>query len=226
MRLVIILILTILTACTQGPSTAEQMYEHLEKAIELEENFAAQQEPLLELERKEKELYDEIIQKTSSEFEESVELSRQAIDIIHERRDIMDLEKESIEAAKEEFDKVTPLIEELDQEEAKETAEQMVEAMDQRYEAYLELYENYLQSLDLNEELYKMLQNEELTKEKLENQIEQVNESYDAIMAANETFNEFTRTYNDLKMKFYEQTELNIEMPEDEEEQEEQNEQE
>ncbi|MBO8155414.1 MAG: YkyA family protein [Bacillaceae bacterium] len=210
MRVIIILIFALLTACSQGPTAAEQMYEHLEKAVDLEENFAAQQEPLLELERQEKELYDKIIQMSSSEFEESVKLSEEAIDIIEQRRDIMDIEKESIEAAKTEFDKVKPMIEELEDENVKEIAGNMIDAMENRFQSYQDLYESYMKSLDLNKELYLMLQNEDLTKEKLENQIDQINNSYDEIMASNKQFNDFTKTYNNLKMEFYQSAGINI----------------
>jgi ABC-type siderophore export system fused ATPase/permease subunit len=50
----------LLSACT-GQSAQEKIYDHLEKAVTLEDAFSEQQQPLVDLENKEQKLYNEII---------------------------------------------------------------------------------------------------------------------------------------------------------------------
>ncbi|UHA62674.1 YkyA family protein [Metabacillus litoralis] len=45
----------------------------------------------------------------------------------------------------------------------------------------------------------------------LETQIAKINKSYQSVMEQNNEFNKLTEQYNDLKIKFYEEAELNVE---------------
>ncbi len=144
-KLKVILVLTVITfliaACQQDPSPEEKMYDHLEKTVELEDEFVAQQEPMTSLEEQEKKIYDQIIELGTSEMDQIQSLADDAIELINERRELLDSEKESIQAAQEEFAKVEALIDEIEGEETKEKAEQLNSTMKNRYEVYDKLYE-------------------------------------------------------------------------------------
>ncbi|SDJ75413.1 YkyA family protein [Sediminibacillus albus] len=203
-------LLVILTACS-SQSTAEKMYEHLEEAVVLENDFADQQQPLVELEKQEKELYNQIISLGMEEFDQVKKLSQEALNLIDKRADRLATEKESIEAAKAEFDKVDSLIEDLDEEKVRTAAEDMAATMDERYSAYQDLNKAYSSALEQDRKLYEMLQNKELKEQELRDQIDSINASYDQVISANQAFNEKTEKYNQLKQKFYELAELNVE---------------
>ncbi|WP_245807728.1 YkyA family protein [Halobacillus massiliensis] len=198
----------LLAACSGEPK--EQMYDHLEEAVNLEETFREQQQPLQELEAEEEKIYNQIVELTSEEQKKINEMSEEALSIINERKDLLAEEKESIDEAKEEFDKAEGAADDLESEEAQKSADQLIEKMDQRYESYQELYDNYQTALNLDKELYEMFQNEDLTKDQLQGKVEEINESYTAIMEANEKFNQYTTEYNDLKKEFYEKAELDV----------------
>ncbi|WP_226034576.1 YkyA family protein [Aquibacillus saliphilus] len=207
---IITLSIFLLAGCS-GESTTEDMYEHMEQAVTLEEDFADQQEPLVELEKKEKELYEEIINLGMDEFERVEELSQEALTAIEGRAEIIEIEKESIELAIEEFRKIKPLIEDIDDEELKEVADKMYTAMENRYNSYISLHDVYSNSLDKDKELYEMLQSEDLEEEELKNHIDTVNSTYDEVLEANETFNSDTDKYNQLKQDFYQKAEIDVE---------------
>ncbi|MFG6116829.1 YkyA family protein [Halobacillus sp. MO56] len=212
------LILVVLAACNNGPAPEEQIYEHLEKAVSLEEEFRKQQQPIVELERKEQELYNKIINLSMEEFDQIKEYSQEAAGLVEERQQKIELEKESIDAAKQEFDKIEPLIDDLDEEEqagAKEKAKALVETMNNRYDAYQQLYEDYQAAIGLDKELYQLLQKKELEEEALQKHIEKINDSYDKVIKSNETFNKYTEEYNEQKKAFYEATDLNVEYSEE-----------
>ncbi|WP_254434149.1 YkyA family protein [Halobacillus sp. Marseille-Q1614] len=198
----------LLVACSGEPK--EQMYDSLEEAVKQEETFREQQKPLQELEAEEEEIYNQIVELTSEETEEINKLSEEALSIVNERSKLLEKEKESIEAAKEEFDKAEGAAEDLESDAAKEAADKLIEKMDQRYKAYQELYDHYQTALSLDKELYEMLQNEDLTKDDLQAKVDEINESYSAVIEANEQFNQYTTEYNDLKKGFYEAAELDV----------------
>ncbi|WP_216828138.1 YkyA family protein [Alkalihalobacterium elongatum] len=197
-----------LAACGNNP--AEDMFTHMEKAVVLEEVFEQQQEPLVAAEKKEHEIYEQIIKLGMSEYEEIVELSKQAISIVQERKQLMDKEKMSIEAGYEEFLKIEPVIEELKEEELRDQAVQLKETMTKRFESYQALYDEYDIALSLDEELYTMLQQEDLTIDDLQGKIDEINEAYEKVMNAKDVFNEYTEAYNVEKKEFYLLAELDI----------------
>lgn len=61
-----------------------------------------------------------------------------------------------------------------------------------------------------------MFQNEELTLEELEQQINLINETYEKVVAANESFNKLTDQYNNAKVSFYKKAGLEVVFKEEE----------
>ncbi|MUV36276.1 putative lipoprotein YkyA [Lentibacillus sp. JNUCC-1] len=207
------MIISFLSACT-GTSTSEKIYDHLEKTIELEEDFEAQQKPIVELEKQEQAIYKEIIEIGMDDFDKIKSLADDALDIIEQRREKLDTEKESINKAKKEFSEIESLVKDIEDEKVKEQAKEMTTIMDERYEAYDQLYNAYTDSLNKEEEMYTMLKDKDLEQEQLSEQISKVNESYQAVLEANETFNEHTVKYNELKKAFYDAAGIEVESSE------------
>ncbi|MGM8211897.1 YkyA family protein [Virgibacillus sp. W0430] len=203
-------LIILLPACGQK-NTVDKIYNHLEETVQLEKGFEDQQSHITNLEEKEKELYNEIIELGMQDFEKIVNLSNEAIDTINKRSEKIDLEKESIEASEEEFRKVEKLLSKLEDEEAKKKAQEMYDVMLQRYNAYDKIHRAYKTSLDLEKELYTMLQKEDVEQDALISQITRINESYKNVLEANKQFNEQTVLYNNLKKEFYVLVDVEVE---------------
>ncbi|WP_449353994.1 YkyA family protein [Virgibacillus natechei] len=206
--------LSVVLAACSGESTEQQLHNHLEEAVSLEEGFEQQQGEITELEKQEQELYKQIIDLSEDELDQIQEISQQAIDTVDQRSKKIEAEKESIDASQEEFNQVSDLIEDLEEEETKAKAEEMYDVMDNRYTAYNDLYNAYTESLELERELYTMLQEEDLEQEALTDHINTINESYQQVLEANEQFNEYTVEYNALKQEFYELAGIDVEYEE------------
>lgn len=206
--LVLVTATMLLTAC--GESVDVTIYGHLEEAVTLEQDYEEQQEKIADLESQEQEIYNQIIDLGMDDFEQIKDLSNDALTIINERKERIYLEKESIETSKEEFYKVESLIPEIEEDDVKQKAEDMYDIMEKRYQTYDELYQAYSDSLILEEELYTMLQSEEIKQEEITEQIEQINLSYETILEVNEIFNEYTVQYNDLKKEYYDVADINV----------------
>lgn len=209
LSLLLIGFFTVLSACS-GESTQEKIHNHLEEAVALEQDFEDIQSEITELEKQEQELYSQIIALGMDDFDKIKKLSDEAVGVIDERADKISKEKDSIEASQEEFNKIQDLIENLEDEDLKSKAQSMYEVMEGRYQAYNTLNSAYSESLNLERELYTMLQHEDLQQEDLTDQIDKINESYEQVLKANDQFNEATVEYNALKKEFYEQAGIDV----------------
>lgn len=183
--------------------TAEEIYEVLEKVVVKEKIFEEQQTPLMSLEKQEKVLYDKIITLGMKEQKQINKLSDEALKLLDEREELMNKEQKSIIASKKEFKKIKALIKELEDPKVKKEADMLFDIMQKRYEAHDALYEDYMKSLSYDRELYQMFKVKDLSIDRLEDQVNKLNASYNEIFASNEEFNELTKKYNEQKTVFY-----------------------
>ncbi|MFT4415182.1 YkyA family protein [Fredinandcohnia humi] len=210
LQIIVLSMSFLLLGCMGGPTPEEQIYETLEKVVSLEKEFEEQQDPLIELEKNERSLYDEILTLGMKEFDRIVQLSDEALAIVDERETRLNNEYESIKASKEEFQKVDEFIEEIKDEKVKEEADELVTLMNKRYDSYEELYSTYSEAVENDRKLYEMFKKEDLTLEELEAQINSINATYEKVVAANDTFNSYTDQYNKAKVSFYENAGLEV----------------
>ncbi|PXW92639.1 putative cell-wall binding lipoprotein [Streptohalobacillus salinus] len=198
-----------LFACS-GENTQEDMYEHMEESVQLETEFVEQQQSIKTLEEEEQAIYQEIKDLGIDQYEEITALADEAIASIESRRELTETERESIEASKEEFDNIIPLIDDLEDETLQTRANEMVDAMENRYNAFIALNDAYQTSLDYDSELYQLLKDEELEEEAFTEQVEKVNAQYQVVIEENQAFNDATDQFNEAKRAFYDASDLNI----------------
>lgn len=207
---ILLLITLFLSGCLNRETPTEQMYTVLEEVVESEKGFEDQQTPLVELEKQEQELYDQIISLSMKEFEEIQKLSDEALTSANQREEHMKEEKQSIDASKEEFQKVPEIIEAMEDDTLKNQAQQLYDIMMERYELHDSLYSQYTDALNNDKKLYELFKTEDLTLEQLEEQITIINESYENVLEANKKFNEKTADYNETKLSFYQDAGLDV----------------
>ncbi|WP_404331342.1 YkyA family protein [Mesobacillus maritimus] len=189
---------------------AEDMFGILEEVVQIEKTFEAQQEPLVELEKKEKEIYQSIIELNMQEYDEVVRLADEAITITEKRKEHIDKERESMQESSAAFEAVPDIINEIDELELKEQATELYNLMQNRYKIHEELYNAYSDGLVNDIELYNLFKDEELTIDQLGEQIKIVNAAYEKVIDSNNKFNEVTEQYNQKKLMFYEAAGLEI----------------
>lgn len=207
LKFAVILILILVVGCTKV-NPAEDIYHHLEKAVSLEAAFEQQQEPLSKAENDEYELYDQIL--GLADLEEIKVLAAKAEELAVSRKSMIETERDSIDEAFQEFSQITPIIETIENEELLKIANELVAIMDKRYKTYMELYNEYKIAIDLDLELYQLIQKEDLTIDELEAQHEKVNSSYEMVNGFKDQFNQYTIQYNDLKRNFYDLADLEV----------------
>ena len=199
------------SGCLNRQSPAEEMFEKLEKVVEIEQTFEDQQKPLVQLEKQEKELYGQIIEMNLQKYDKVVQLADEAISISKKRNELLDLERKSIEESQAEFEQVPEIYAKIDDLQLKEQAKGLNDLMQERYRTHEKLYESYVAGLGYDIELYNMFKNEEVTVDQLGEQINKVNAAYEEVLSANDQFNQLTDQYNEKKYQFYQAAGLNVE---------------
>jgi hypothetical protein len=205
-----------LAGCLDKQSPEEKMFEELEKVVSIEKTFEDQQDPLVELEKKEKEIYEKIISLGMKEYDQIVKLADEALANADKRAEHIDKEKESIDESRKEFKNIDQIIEEIEDSGLKKQANELKATMNERYEIHDDLYKNYKQGLQYDKKLYEMLKDKELSFDNLEEQINKVNEIYETVLKDNQKFNDKTDQYNKEKLAFYKKAGIEV-SPEKEE---------
>ncbi|MGO4887956.1 YkyA family protein [Anaerobacillus sp. MEB173] len=203
-----LLIVIILSGCSASP--VQKIYDHLEQSAEIESLVEEHQEPLMNFETQEHQLFEEMIVLSLADIDKIQTLAEEAIELATKREETIEEERERLEQAFEEFNHVEELISGIEDEETREIAAAMYETMEHRYESYKRLYDSYTNSVQLDKQLYEMLQDEELKINDLENQINTINEAYKDVFQKEDEFNTFTKEYNEHKKQFYEAAALNV----------------
>jgi PBP1b-binding outer membrane lipoprotein LpoB len=201
----------VLTGCVSKEKATERMYKALENIVEAEKAFEEQQEPLVELEKQEKEIYNQIMALGMKQHDEIVKLADEALPIIDKRREHLQKEIDSINASKTEFKNAEEIKNEMDNSVQKKKATELLEIMSNRYKVHNKLAKEYSSALDNDKELYQMLKNESISYEKLEDHVTILNTIYQKVYDENEEFNELTAQYNRKKLEFYEEAGLKLE---------------
>jgi hypothetical protein len=208
--LFILAAIVILSACSNQNTTVEKMYDVLEKVVNSEKVFEEQQDPLISLEKKEKDIYDQIIGLGMKQYDQIVKLADEAIKMADERKVHMKQETESLKDSEKEFKKVADIKNDIEDPALKKQANELYNIMMKRYKAHDVLNKNYSEGLKNDKELYGMFKKKNFPLEDLEAQVNKVNKTYEKIFAANEKFNTLTEQYNAKKLSFYQKAGLNL----------------
>ncbi|WP_043933489.1 YkyA family protein [Bacillus sp. EB01] len=199
----LVLPLVLLAGCLGQKSPAEQIYDVMEKAVAAEKKFEEQQAPLVELEKKEKELFDQIVEIGQKEFDQVEKLSNDALKLVDKRKEHIALEKESLDESRKQFGAAADHLKEIKDPKLKEKAELVVATMKERYSAHEKLYKEYMIAIENDQKLYTLLKTKDVNLKVLEGQITSVNGSYTKVLEANKQFNELTEKYNQEKLSFF-----------------------
>lgn len=196
--------------CSFGKDTANKMYNHLEKAVNIEQGFIQYQKQLINKEQKEQSLYKKIVHLQTGKLKEVITISKQASQLAADRKQLIMKEKKVIDKAFDEFSKVKPLVGQLKNAASQKKANQMIQAMDQRHKVYRNLYDDYINSIDLDQKLYHMLESKDIKQVNLSTQVSKINGVYKEIEKEKDRFNQLTDQYNNAKKAFYKSAGIKI----------------
>ncbi len=191
----------LLAAC--GGTPEEQAVDVFEEAAQAESEFVKQQETLSDLEKKEQNIFQDMMAVSKEEESKIKELGEEADKKLKERAEVFAKEQEAME-------KSASAIEELDElgniegERLNEQLGELRKTAGARYKEYGEIETLYTENIELNEKLFDMMEDKEAKLKDVEGQLEKINAGSEKLIQANEKFNQLTNQFNKQRAAFEE----------------------
>lgn len=192
------IILLAVAGCS-GSGTREELDQVLNDTFDAEKDYRDVQDDLEEREKTEQQLFEETMALTQEQQEEVETKAQEAIDSADERLEFLQTEKESMEAAEENFVEIDKVIEKAEEAAVKKDLEVLKAKMQERFAAHNEFAESYEGLIILQKELYEMLKDEENNLQMLQEKAAEVNKQNEQVQDAVTAFNELTQQVNELK---------------------------
>ena len=189
----------LLVAGCSGSGIREDLDGVLNDTFDAEEDYRAVQDDLEEREKKEQQLFEEIMALTQEQQEQVAEQAQEALDSADERLEFLQTEKDSMESAEENFADIDRVIEEAEEESVKADLEVLKTKMQERFAAHAEFTAAYEDLVVHQKELYGLLKDEESNLQMLQEKAAEVNEQNEQVQQAVTEFNELTQQVNELK---------------------------
>ncbi len=193
----------LLSACSLGTSTQEQLSDSLTKLYEEEQGYREAQEKMGELEKKEQITFNSTMELTQEQKDEVTLKVKELKDSLSERLSLLNQEVESIHNAQASLISLDELIEDTKEEKIKTSLNNLSNALENRYAAHQVVSDEYRKITVLQEDLYNMLADEKTEQNELEEQVQRVNEQNEIVQSAIDAFNEATKNVNKTKAIVY-----------------------
>ncbi|MES1053181.1 hypothetical protein FOA24_29620 [Bacillus thuringiensis] len=209
LALITALSVTLLSGCL-GQKPEANLYVTFENAAKQEKTMYEDTKKLAALEKNGQELYTQITIEGKENNQVVKEKIDQAVTNIHDRKKILEKEKNALDNAKKEVQSVDNYIKKLQDKKLQEQAEEVQDMYRNRTDSFEKMYDNYKKSLQLEEELYKMLQAKDEKLKSIHEKVTMLNQSYEQILSNKDRFNKYTNEYNQKKLAFYKQANIKI----------------
>ncbi|MFB7121804.1 YkyA family protein [Bacillus tropicus] len=193
-----------------GAKPEEELYVAFEKAADQEKALSDDIKKLEQLETKEQELYNQIIQKGKENNEEAITQIEQAVANVNEREKVLNNEANVLEKAKKEATSVFNYINKIEDEKLQKQAKIVADAYENRYEAFLKMKESYKKSLIIERQLYEKLKDKETKLKEIGENVKDYNVLSEETLKEKEKFNQYTIEYNKEKLSFYKGAKIKI----------------
>ncbi|HDR7437147.1 TPA: YkyA family protein [Bacillus anthracis] len=204
-----VLSVTLLSGCL-GQKPEEKLYVAFESATKQEKTMFENTKKLAELEKQGQELYTQITIEGKENNQIVKEKLDQAIANIHDRKKVLEKEKATLENAQNEVKSVDKYIKKLEDKKLQEQAEKVQDMYKNRAESFNKLHDDYKKSLQLEQELYNMLQTKDVNLKSIHEKVNMLNKSYEQVLSNKDRFNTYTNEYNQKKLAFYKQANIKI----------------
>lgn len=158
-----------------GAKPEDQLYVAFENAANQEKALFDNVKTFEQLETKEQELYNQIIQEGKEQNEGVIQKIEQAIATVNEREKLLKDEKDVLEKAQKETASVHSYIDKIEDKKLKNQAEKVEEVYKNRYEVFQKINNSYKEELIAEKELYEKLKGKETKLKEIGEKVKTIN---------------------------------------------------
>lgn len=193
-----------------GAKPEEEIYIALESAANQEKELFDYVELFNGFEAKSQKLYNQIIQEGKEQNKTVMPKIEQAIATVNEREKLLEKEKDVLEKARKEIQSIRSYINKIDDQKLKKQAEKVEEVYIDRYESFQKLNKIHTKTLLTEKELYEKFKEKETKLKEISENVKAVNVLNEETTKEKEQFNQYTKEYNERKLKFYKDAKIKV----------------
>ncbi|MDZ5606202.1 YkyA family protein [Bacillus pseudomycoides] len=193
-----------------GAQPEEELYVAFENAANQEKAVFDHVKKLKELEIQEQELYTQIVQEGKEHNEAVIPKIEQAVANVNECEKVLKNEKDVLEKAQKETTSVHNYIDKIEDKKLQKQAKKVEEVYKNRYEAFQKMNKSYKKSLITEKELYEKLKDKETKLKEISEKVKAVNTLNEETLKEKTKFNQYTKEYNEGKLRFYKDAKIKI----------------
>ncbi|MCM3710079.1 YkyA family protein [Sporosarcina luteola] len=188
----------VLSGCSIGQSTEEQLSETLSKMNESETEYRDTQSKLTELEKTEQKTFAETMELTKEDLDKLRSKIDELESLLDDRLAHLDKEETAIKKAEEYVGELDAIADKASDSESVQILK-LKEAALKRYALHSNFIDEYRKLASIQREFYGMLSSEDVKLEDLKLKVEEVNGQNGIVQNAISEFNEATKEVNSLK---------------------------
>lgn len=193
-----------------GAQPEEELYVAFENAANQEKTLFDNVNKFEQLETKGQELYDQIVQEGKEHYEAVIPKIEQAVTNVAEREKVLKSEKDVLEKAQKETTSAHNYIDKIEDKKLQKQAKKVEEVYKNRYEVFRKMEKIYKESLITEKELYEKLKDKEINLKEISEKVKAVNTLNKETLKEKEKFNQYTKDYNEGKLRFYKDAKIKI----------------
>lgn len=205
---VTILFVFVLTGCNHDEKLAGNIYTSLEKSAQMEKDFGDKQQDLQEADQNEQAIYDKIMALDIDQSDQIKQHIKNAQKCNVKQQQLLEEIKLSFDKSYEVALTIKSNVEEIKDSKQKNRATKVVQLMETRYDLFQSYYNQYEVAIKQDIHLYEQLQDEEMKTTDLDQQINEINQSYSDLKQEEQQFNDYTKRYNKKKAQYYQNASL------------------
>ncbi|MBU5220714.1 YkyA family protein [Bacillus albus] len=204
-----LLSLNLLSGCS-SEKAEDTLYRLFEAAAQQEKDLSNHVIKLKNFETQDQNMYEQILKEGKKDNILVTEKINKVFKNLNERKEILKKEEEIIDASLAKFKNTSMYIKKLENKVLQQQAQQVKELYQSRYKAFKNMKDKYLKLLGAEKELYEKLKTKDTNLKKIKEKVGEINNLHTDIKIQIEKFNNYTQKYNEEKLNFYKQANLNI----------------
>lgn len=196
----------LLVSCHTDEKQANKIYEKLEKSTSYEKEFASNQEDLENYKEKEQSIYEDLIDLDVEETDIQQKLEDANV-YIEKQRQLVETAEDNYQKAYKESVSIKKNAKEIKSKKQQAQVSKLLAVIKERGKLMVTFFDDYDKQIKDLTSFYSHLEDDDIPLDKLDNQISDINERNQDLQDETETFNQYTKQYNDMEKHYYQTAE-------------------
>ncbi|KAA9023900.1 YkyA family protein [Niallia endozanthoxylica] len=200
---IIISMIVILNGCQSDQKQAANIQKTLEKAVEYEKDFAANQTELNEMRKNAQLLYNDLINLDINDKDKINQIIEEGFTYTKKQQQEVEEAKENFQKAYQTSSKIEKHIKKIKHDDQKNQATKLLTVMKERKKLIDSFFENYLENLKIQNTFYQQFKEENINLESLNEQITEINQRTQDMGETIQKFNQYTKQYMEAEKAYF-----------------------